>query len=53
MNAHPHSVPLVCLAKTPALPKAAGFAQHLMQAATFLVPLFEAGKAIDLSLIHI
>ena len=47
MNAHPQSVPLATLAEAPSLPEAAGFAQHLMQAAKTLVPLFEAGKAID------
>lgn len=45
MNAHPHSVPLV--REAPALPDASGFAQNLMQAASSLVPLFEAGRHID------
>ena len=46
MNAHPHSVPLATLAEAPALPEATDFSQHLMQAATSLVPQFEAGEAI-------
>ncbi|NSY40787.1 methylase, partial [Leisingera sp. ANG59] len=52
MNAHPHSAPLACLAEAPALPTAAGFAQHLMQAATALVPMFEAGSAIDAAILR-
>ena len=41
MNAHPHSVPLACLAE------ASRFAHNLIQAARTLVPLFEAGQPID------
>lgn len=47
MNAHPRSAQLATLAEASALPKDAGSAQHLMQAATSLVPLFEVGKQID------
>ena len=47
MNAHPHSVPLAAEPEAPALREATGFAQHLMQAATALVPLFEAGRSLD------
>ena len=49
MNAHPNSVPLACPAEAPSLPKASGFAQRLMQAATAIVPPFEAGRSIDAS----
>ncbi len=47
MNAHPHSVQLATEPDAPALPEAPGFAQHLMQVAKALVPLFEAGRSID------
>ena len=47
MNAHPHSVQLATEPEAPALPAAAGFAEHLMQAAKTLLPLFEAGRSID------
>ena len=47
MNAHPHSVPLKIESEAPALPDVSRSAQHLMRAATALVPQFEVGKAID------
>ncbi len=47
MNAHPHSVQLATEPEAPARHEASGFAQHLMQAARTLVPLFEAGRSID------
>ena len=52
MNAHPHAVPLATLAAAPALPETSGFAQHLLQAATSLVPLFEAGRPIDAAVLR-
>jgi predicted RNA methylase len=52
MNAHPHSVPLATLAEAPARPEPARFAQNLMQAATILVPLFEAGTPIDAAILR-
>ena len=50
MNAHPHSIPLA--PEAPALCEASGFAQHLLQAATSLVPLFEAGRPIDAAVLR-
>ena len=47
MNAHPHSAPLAPEAEAPARPDLSRFAQNLIQAATILVPLFEAGTSID------
>ncbi len=47
MNAHPHSVPLAYLLEAPSQPEASGFAQHLMQVATALLPLFETGRTVD------
>lgn len=52
MNAHPHSTPLATDAEAPALPDASRFAQNLMQAATILVPLFEAGRTIDAAVLR-
>jgi hypothetical protein len=52
MNAHPRSTPLATDAEAPALPDASRFAQNLMQAATILVPLFEAGRTIDAAVLR-
>jgi len=47
MNAYPYSVPLAPEAEAHARPEASRFAQHLMQAARTLAPMFEAGRSID------
>ena len=52
MNAHPHSVQLATEPEAPALRETSGFAQQLMQAATSLVPLFEAGRPIDAAVLR-
>ena len=52
MNARPHSAPLATLAEAPARPEASRFAQHLMQAGSSLVPLFEAGRPTDAAVLR-
>lgn len=51
-NPQPHFVPLACPAGALSLLETSGFAQHLMKAATALVPQFEAGKPIDATILR-